>query len=364
MKPYRVPLVCLVPVLAFALPLGGAAAEAQVAQPTANASAADAAAAWQALSQAEVRPVQPPEWREKRPEQSVIDAWVKVEKERLGKLAKDLLDFQTRFPKDANISDAQIREFQALMFVAQFGDEAAAKRMEEIEEVQLKDPSKTPQQRFDIRASQIQRKRLPRDEGEKAARDLMKEFPGIADVYGLLLDSAEPYLDARSRAIAEEVLKSNAADHLKDDARALMTKIDAIGKPLDMKFTAIDGREVNVQAMKGKVILVDFWAAWCGPCVRELPNVKAAYDKLHEKGFEILGISFDVDKARLEKLVKENQIPWAQFYDGQRWQNQFGVRYGIRSLPTMWLLDKKGVLRDMNGRADLESKVEKFLAEP
>src|SRR5438067_10175070 len=80
---------------------------------------------------------------------------------------------------------------------------------------------------------------------------------------------------------------------------------DVTGKPVDIKFTAVDGREVDLAKLKGKVVLIDFWATWCGPCMGEVPHVVEAYQKLHGKGFEIVGISFDKDKGALEKTTKE-----------------------------------------------------------
>jgi thiol-disulfide isomerase/thioredoxin len=135
------------------------------------------------------------------------------------------------------------------------------------------------------------------------------------------------------------------------------------GKPVAMAFTATDGSHVDLSAMRGKVVLVDFWATWCGPCVAELPHVKAAYEKLHGKGFEIVGISFDEDKEELQKFVKSKGVPWSQYFDGKGWQNKYGEQYGIHSIPSMWLVDKKGVLRDLDAREDLAGKVEKLLAE-
>ncbi|MCX6884916.1 MAG: TlpA disulfide reductase family protein [Verrucomicrobia bacterium] len=138
---------------------------------------------------------------------------------------------------------------------------------------------------------------------------------------------------------------------------------DLVGKPLSLEFTSVAGKPVSIASLKGKVVLIDFWATWCGPCVREIPNVKAAYDKLHKKGFEIVGISFDKDKEALTKFVASHEMTWGQYFDGKGWENDFGRRFKIHSIPTMWLVDKKGNLRDLNGRADLEDKVAKLLAE-
>lgn len=166
---------------------------------------------------------------------------------------------------------------------------------------------------------------------------------------------------------AEQHLQSYPEAPMNPQIKSMIDRIAVMSKlktePLDLKFTAMDGTEVDLAKMRGKVVLIDFWATWCGPCVNEIPNVVQAYENLHSKGFEIVGVSLDQDKAKLESFTKEKGMTWPQFFDGKGWQNEISSRFGIQSIPAMWLINKKGLLVSTNARPKLQEQVEKLLAE-
>jgi thiol-disulfide isomerase/thioredoxin len=152
------------------------------------------------------------------------------------------------------------------------------------------------------------------------------------------------------------------------DRQQEATKVQAalvVGKSFpDFAEKDLAGNPLTLSAYKGKVVLVDFWATWCGPCVGELPNVLAAYKKYHEQGFEIVGISLDEDQAKLTSFLKDQGMTWAQFFDGKRWENKLAVKYGIQSIPATFLLDGEGAIiaRDLRGPA-LDAELARRLAQ-
>ncbi len=150
------------------------------------------------------------------------------------------------------------------------------------------------------------------------------------------------------------------------DKQAAAMKIQrslAVGSKFpDFSEKDIKGKPLSIANYKGKVVMLDFWATWCGPCVAELPNVIKTYQKHHGQGFEIIGISLDSDQQKLETFTKQKQMTWQQYFDGKGWENKLAKKYGVEAIPATFLLDGQGKIigKDLRGEA-LEAAVAKAL---
>jgi thiol-disulfide isomerase/thioredoxin len=222
---------------------------------------------------------------------------------------------------------------------------------------------------------------LQADRQAEAVPLLLKEYdrivaadkPDLRELYGrVLMPLVQAYgamgkkdeVKALVEKARKDVAKAEDAEQFGEALNSLVKELDkpGVGSTMDLSFTGLDGKEVKLASMTNKVVLVDFWATWCGPCRGELPNVKAAYTKYHEKGFEIIGISLDQSKEKLEAFLKENDMTWPQYFDGKGWKCELAGKFGITSIPATFLVGKDGKVAAANLRGEkLAQKVGELL---
>ncbi len=130
----------------------------------------------------------------------------------------------------------------------------------------------------------------------------------------------------------------------------------------DLSLPDLNGKKVSLSELKGKVVLIDFWASWCGPCRQNNPRLVKLYNKYHGKGFEIYGISLDDDISSWKKAVRHDRLTWIQVIDDRGWEALSASTYGVDMIPTSFLIDREGVIRTINAEgSELESNVKDLL---
>jgi thiol-disulfide isomerase/thioredoxin len=168
-------------------------------------------------------------------------------------------------------------------------------------------------------------------------------------------------------------LEKETLAKLKKDNRFenLMQKINdniGIGKPVkEFDFKLINGRDFSISQTRGKVILIDFWATWCPPCVKGIPFLKEMYRKYSSSGFEVIAISLDSIKKAVVDYLKKEQIKWPVRYSGEGWMDKTTRLFKVNLIPSYWLIDRKGILRDfgyrLRDKKNLQASIEKLMSE-
>lgn len=130
----------------------------------------------------------------------------------------------------------------------------------------------------------------------------------------------------------------------------------------DFTLNTPEGTPLTLSSLRGKIVLLDFWASWCAPCRKENPNVVAAYAKYKDKGFDILGVSLDREKGAWVKAIADDQLTWHHVSDLKFWQNEAAVKYGVQQIPLSLLIDKDGKIIAKNLRGEeLEKKLAQLM---
>lgn len=292
----------------------------------------------------------------------------------VAQLTAATVQFLTTYPDDPRAWDARLLQIETANTLntleGRQDDAALSAQLQELAGRQDAPSSVRAEARYQLLAASM-RAYLQKDPSVTAdsviaqLNQFISDFPTYPSLDALKYKVAQTL--GTSDPAAADTLLTQLADsgegQIADQARKQLATREKLKSPLDLRFTAVDGSPVDLSTMRGKVVLVDFWATWCGPCRAELPNVLAAYNKLHDSGFEVVGISLDQDQNKLVNFTAANGMTWPQYFDGKGWQNTISSGFGILSIPTMWLVNKKGYVVSTNGRADLEAQVEKLLAE-
>jgi peroxiredoxin len=148
-------------------------------------------------------------------------------------------------------------------------------------------------------------------------------------------------LESLTNLFAPELATSEYVVKLKEMV-AQLKKTETGAVAPDFTMNDPEGKPVSLSSLRGKVVMIDFWASWCAPCRQENPNVVKLYQQYHSKGFEIIGVSLDKTKEDWVKAIKDDQLSWIHVSDLQYWQNAIARQYGVNTIPQTYLLDKEG----------------------
>lgn len=177
-----------------------------------------------------------------------------------------------------------------------------------------------------------------------------------------LLTKAVPILEkSDDKEVKEALEEANLA--------GMLRRLSLLGHPMELRGDLLGGGKIDWKSYRGKVVLVDFSATWCGPCREEAPNVLNMYNAYHEKGFDVVAVSLDRTPEAAQRYVTENGIKWATLFptkeEDRYWNHPLARHYGITGIPTAILLDKEGKAVHMNARGPyLQTELRKLLGEP
>ena len=183
---------------------------------------------------------------------------------------------------------------------------------------------------------------------------------------GAITQAFMDVMSNKDKQLTNESANAIIQTTLQEIAQKKQTEVDGgdlMGKTIpDFEQTDINGKMVNIKSLRGKYVLIDFWASWCGPCRGENPNVLNAYNKYKSKNFTVLGISLDKTKENWVDAVKKDGLVWQQLSDLKFWSNAVAQQFGIQSIPQNYLIDPNGIVIGKNLRGEeLETKLASIL---
>lgn len=198
---------------------------------------------------------------------------------------------------------------------------------------------------------------------EAAAKKFVEQNPKSFISLNLLrsLVYSSEYADLNKMYTSLDTSLQHSVSGVKIGEQLDKMKATAIGEQaIDFTVNDVNGNPVSLSSFKGKTVLIDFWASWCGPCRAENPNVVKAYNKYKDKNFTILGVSLDEDASKWKEAIEHDKLAWTQVSDLKGWDAEAAGKYGVKAIPANFLIDQDGKIIGHNLRGE---KLEEKLAE-
>jgi thiol-disulfide isomerase/thioredoxin len=292
-------------------------------------------------------------------------------------------------PTDDEASQAVQFKAEGLRILAMLGDKNADRQRTEFLDASLNDP------RFEVASVVGPLRMLPKMRrwmqmdaaGRTAAIDSyiadvkaagptpgqVQLLVGLADD---LSDSPNPLDTQLATRAVDELLptfqkglpghKEPAVQDLLATLEGLSRRLHLPGGELELEGTLLDGKPLDWEAYRGKVVLVDFWASWCPECIKEVPNILDAYREYHDKGFEVIGVCLDNDRKLADQVIRQTGMTWPQVFAdtpaGNGWAHPLQLKYAILGIPRAILVDQKGNVVTMLARGPLlDAQLQKLL---
>jgi thiol-disulfide isomerase/thioredoxin len=276
-------------------------------------------------------------------------------------------------PADPLHDPAAKMKLESLMMLGRFGDEKAAADMATYAATLINSPSKDLAKEAQRLVVVSEAQQILSSGDAKAAEGLVAKAtamltadPDDIQTAGLAMQLAgafehmpggEAVAAAAYRSFGPALAKSSNEQIQKmgESFAGTLRRLSLPGHPMEISGTLLNGKPFDQKSLAGKVVLVDFWATWCGPCVAEIPNVLEQYEKYHKDGFEVVGISLDQEREALEKFVTEQKLPWPILFEepkGDGWQHPLATFYGISGIPTVILIGRDGNVITLDARGE------------
>lgn len=324
---------------------------------------ADADADWQQITAMESGAPGADQWKTREEAQAGT-------LEYLGRQEQALRAFIAAYPQDARAADAKLRLAHLLATRADLAQDPRERRAAEALLDELEREPAMKDRRADVEFARISifMQRVDAVTGENRdalldrARAFAKEFPDDRRVAALLAEVASAFDDEpkTARALLEQARPTAKTPELRARIDDDLKRLSLLGKPLEMQWTAVDGRRVDLEQLKGSVVLIYFFASWSAPSMYELDWVKQLAGRVGQGPVQAIGICLDNDPVAVPGMLADHDVTWPVYCDGHGWQGELVRGLGINALPELWIVDRDGVLRSLDAKQDAAALIQRL----